>query len=107
MSEHQEFEASWWGDCANTYGEETKQIVYARHMGIPVHDVGAPGPMVQLPSDVYSVIDFGGGPASLLLKTRVLDRAWVVDPCPYPTWVTHRYVTHQIVLLQQPAEEAL
>ena len=30
------WESEWWGDCLNTLNEETKQIVYAKKMGLKV-----------------------------------------------------------------------
>lgn len=101
---HQALEASWWGDCANTYGEETKQLVYARHMGLSFFDRGGPGPTCDL--DGKSVIDLGGGPSSLLLKCENFDRAVVVEPCPYPAWVADRYSEHGVVFWRVAAEEA-
>jgi SAM-dependent methyltransferase len=104
--EVQHFEAGWWGDCANTYGEETKQIAYARVMDLdpgpwrggdhwPIWDFGG-----------LTVIDVGGGPSSMLLKSRFEDAA-VIDPCPYPEWVAARYLAHGVRYNQQPAEDAL
>lgn len=83
------FEASWWGNCQNTYGEETKQLVYARYMQLVANDLGGPGPEIDLQG--ASVLDVGGGPCSLLLKCRNKGAAAVVDPCPYPAWVLDRY----------------
>lgn len=38
-----------------------------------------------------SVVDIGGGPASLLLKCVNKGRAVVADPSVFPDWVTARY----------------
>ena len=38
-----------------------------------------------------SVVDIGGGPASLLLKCMNKGRAVVADPSVFPDWVTARY----------------
>lgn len=46
----------------------------------PVYDLGG-----------KSVLDIGGGPASLLLKTINPGRRVVIDPCEYPGWVGARY----------------
>lgn len=94
MSVHQDFEARWWGGCVNTYGEETKQLVYARHMGLRFRDRGGPGPECDMIG--RSVVDIGGGPCSLLLKTFGLKRGLVIDPCPYPDWVADRYEAARI-----------
>lgn len=100
----QAMEASWWGDCTNTYGEETKQRVYARAMGIPEVPHGPGGFAYDLKGQ--TVVDIGGGPCSLLLrsvnlgvdkKTRY-SKAVVIDPCAYPTWVAHRYMMGGISL---------
>lgn len=86
-----DFELGFWGDCTNTYVEETKQWVYARLMGIrrehwSLRVFGA------------SIIDIGGGPVSMLLKCHDLGPACVVDPLlgyghspHYPTWIMDRY----------------
>lgn len=98
-----EAEASWWGDCTNTFHEEQKQLVYARQMGITFDwGVGHP-PSFNL--DGKSVLDLGGGPASLLLKTHNPGRLLaVVDPCPYPDWVEQRYAAKGIALHREEAE---
>lgn len=99
-TEHQQFEKDYWGDCTNTYDEETKQLVYASRMGW--------NPNRQNPSlhvGGLSVVDFGGGPVSLLLKCKDFETAWIVDPCSYPAWVEARYAAHGIVYRQQKAED--
>lgn len=87
--DHQEFEAKWHGICCNTFGEEVKQLSYAARMGLindpheghwPSYDAGG-----------KSVLDIGGGPSSMLLKTRNVKRPTVVDPCVYPDWIYDRY----------------
>jgi hypothetical protein len=85
--EAQALEAGFWGTCANTYGEETKQFLYAEKMGLrrsgrSRHEIDGGG---------RSYIDVGGGPASMLLKFVNVGRRVVVDPCPYPRWVYDRY----------------
>lgn len=102
----QKFEATWWGDCCNTYGEETKQLAYAKVMGLE------PGPWrggVHWPVWDFaglSVLDVGGGPSSMLLKSR-FDRGVVVDPCTYPLWVAERYAVHGVEYHREPAEDDL
>jgi hypothetical protein len=83
-----DYELAFWGDCANTLGEELKQLVYARHMGLKVEE-GGPGPVIDLHG--RSVLDIGGGPVSLLLKCVNRGICWVVDPGDYPEWVRERY----------------
>jgi 2-polyprenyl-3-methyl-5-hydroxy-6-metoxy-1,4-benzoquinol methylase len=85
----QEWEANWWGDCLNIYGEETKQRHYAKCMGL-----------AELANSQFSffydlagasVLDIGGGPTSLLLKCINRGRSMVLDPLQYPEWVYARY----------------
>lgn len=105
--DHQTFEADWWGDCANTYGEEMKQVTYARMMGLeagPWHS-GVAWPSYDLGGQ--SVLDIGGGPVSMLLKCVNLGPAVVVDPCPYPDWTRDRYTVHGVTLERMTAEDYL
>lgn len=101
---HQEWEEDWWGDCASTYHEETKQFVYARLMGLQF-EWGGPGPRIDLKGK--SVLDIGGGPVSMLLKTKNKGDCLVVDPCDYPDWVKERYDYCDIRYSKQPAENIL
>jgi hypothetical protein len=99
----QEFEARWWGNCANTYGEETKQHAYAAVLGLDLRDRGGPGPTINLSG--ASILDLGGGPTSLLLKTENRGQvSTVVDPLPVPDWVKARYEAEGIAYLQRAAE---
>jgi hypothetical protein len=102
MVSAQDFERDWWGDCTNTYGEETKQLVYARLMGMRFQDAGGPGPQFDLFG--RSVLDLGGGPSSLLLKTVNAGQRTVVDPLEIPKWVYKRYMTAGIKLCRMHAE---
>lgn len=99
---HQDFERTWWGDCANTYGEETKQLVYAKRMGLRTHYQDGKGPFIDLM--FKSVVDLGGGPVSLLLKTTNAGHRLVVDPCAYPAWISARYMRAGIEYHQRRAE---
>lgn len=89
MNEHQKFEADWWGLCSNTYFEEQKQLVYAKYMGLLLENRGYSGPVFD--AHGAAIIDIGGGPVSMLLKTVNREPSVVIDPCPYPEWVTQRY----------------
>lgn len=100
--EHQEFEREWWGSCVNTYGEETKQLTYAHRMGLRIVEAGGHWPVYDLAG--RSVVDIGGGPASILLKTVNGGSMMVVDPCEYPEWVAARYLTARIAYFREPAE---
>lgn len=97
-----EHEATWWGACTNTFHEEQKQLVYARHMGIAFDWNAGHPPTFNL--DGKSVLDLGGGPVSLLLKTHGGTRLDVVDPAPYPAWVKARYRAAGIYLNREEAE---
>lgn len=101
--EHQAWESAWWSTCTNTFCEETKQITYAHRMGLintpqgefwPVYDMGG-----------KSVLDLGGGPVSMLLKTINTHWLTVVDPGDYPRWVAERYGSAAIDYVREPAEE--
>ena len=88
--EAQNDEADWWGDCVNTFQEESKQRDYATRMGLVEESVNGKWPVYRLGG--ANVLDMGGGPTSLLLKC--IERGAqcsVVDPCPYPEWVARRY----------------
>ncbi len=102
----QEFERSWWGNCANTFHEEQKQLVYAYHMGIyplAIQDYKHP-PTFNLGGRL--VVDVGGGPASLLLKCVTFAvGSVVVDPCSYPEWVAARYKGCGIDYQQERGED--
>jgi hypothetical protein len=102
LNEHQTFEQAWWFDCANTYGEETKQLTYANRMGLTPIGHGGHWPVYDL--EGKSVVDLGGGPVSMLLKTINGARLSVVDPCSYPEWIAARYEAHGISYFLEPAE---
>lgn len=101
--EAQKGEQEWWGNCTNTLGEELKQLVYARYMGIQFHQHD--GIPYQIDLKGKSVLDVGGGPASLVLKTVNASRRSVVDPCEYPDWVKRRYADSGINYYRIPGEE--
>lgn len=83
-----DWEREWWGTCQNTFGEEEKQLLYARKMGLFFfHDGKSP---YNIDMQGASVLDVGSGPASLLLKC-VNVRGKVIDPLTFPSWVYSRY----------------
>lgn len=88
-ADDQGWESAWWGTCANTYGEETKQLTYAHRMGLVIVPTDGHWPVYDLQG--RSVLDVGGGPTSILLKCINVGRGTVVDPCTYPKWVADRY----------------
>lgn len=85
----QNWEAEWWGQCLNTYGEEEKQLVYAQKMGLEFFHNGKSPYNIDLGG--RSVLDVGGGPSSLLLKCVNGAHRIVVDPLSMPSWVIERY----------------
>lgn len=96
------WEQEWWGTCQNTYGEETKQLLYAEKMGLEFfHDGKSP---YNIDMKGASVLDVGGGPASLLLKCVNVEGK-VVDPLNMPFWVCQRYVLANITWEAIPAED--
>ena len=102
--DHQEFEKNWWGNCCWTFGEENKQLIYAHRMGLELFDnQHEKWPLYDL--EGKSVLDIGGGPVSMLLKTFNGGKKKVVDPCDYPNWVLTRYRENDIDYTQMPAEE--
>jgi SAM-dependent methyltransferase len=100
-----DFEASFWENCANSYGEETKQLLYLRLMGFNP----TPTWRTQFSFDAggKSIIDIGGGPCSVLLKFENLKSAMVVDPGEWPEWVYDRYLEAGILYANVPGEELL
>lgn len=98
----QEWESDWWSSCRfNTFGEEAKQITYAHRMGLVNEPREGKWPVYDLRGS--TVVDLGGGPVSMLLKT-VGGNGVVVDPCPYPGWVAERYAAAEIDYRVEPAE---
>ena len=106
---HEKFESAFWGSCANTWHEELKQFVYAKYIGLTVsyykdpvfQQIGRAGFNLH----GHSVLDIGGGPVSMLLKSYNFKRAVVVDPTRYPEWVYFRYDTARIESLQRRGED--
>ena len=100
----QRLEAGFWGTCANTYGEETKQLLYMSRMGFKTsHDGKSP---FSYDGGGLSYLDIGGGPVSVLLKFRNARRRVVADPCPYPFWIYERYAKEGIECMVTPGEIA-
>ncbi len=100
-----DLESRFWGDCCNSYNEETKQLLYLKLMGFH------PTPTWRTPYSFdgggKSFIDIGGGPTSVLLKFENRKPSLVVDPGDYPSWVNARYGAANIVLLQARAEDLI
>jgi len=83
-----EWERNWWGNCNNTFMEESKQIVYTKYLGLEFERTDKT--FYEINMEGASVLDIGGGPISLLLKCVNVDGT-VADPCKYPEWVYERY----------------
>jgi hypothetical protein len=88
-----DWERNWWGNCTNTFNEETKQIIYAKKMGLTFCPEGWRKFTIDM--NGKSVLDIGGGPVSLLLKCINVEGT-VVDPCEYPKWICQRYESANI-----------
>lgn len=96
------FEKNYWNDCTNTFDEDQKHYVYAKYMELErqhysfnVHN--------------KSILDIGGGPSSMLLKTINLKKGKVCDPLDFPNWVYERYsiknIDYQMVDGEQIKEQ--
>lgn len=97
-----EWERNWHGNCVNSYNEETKQFVYAKKMGLKFYsDDKTP---YNLDLKDLNVLDIGGGPYSILLKSSNFKTAIVADPCAYPDWVRARYKIANIEYLNMMGE---
>lgn len=105
MNKHEKWEAEWWGDCTNTLGEELKQIQYAQRMGLNVFSDSKSPFNIKLPGENLRILDIGGGPVSMLLKSTSPVDGFVVDPQPIPEWTKKRYKEKGIEYLQMRAEE--
>lgn len=103
--EAQKWEKEWHGNCVNSYNEETKQLVYAKYMGLEMtHNIKTP---YTFDMKGKNILDLGGGPYSLLLKCENFSRAVVVDPIDYPQWIIDRYKIKNICYMRLPAEEMI
>jgi hypothetical protein len=96
------WESEWWGDCLNTLNEETKQIVYAKKMGLKVYTNHKSQTVID--KEEKNVLDIGGGPCSMLLKCTHTNGA-VIDPCKFPYWIHHRYEIAGIEVYIEKAED--
>lgn len=96
------FEKKWWSNCVNTYGEETKQLLYAEKMGLKTFHNGKSPYNFDLGSK--KVLDIGGGPVSLLLKCCNV-KGKIIDPCDYPQWIYDRYKLAGIKIEKKRGED--
>lgn len=95
--QHNNFELSYWGNCCDTFLEESKQITYAKLL--------SENEEFLFHQKAKSVIDVGGGPVSMLLKCRNLLPSVVVDPLTYPKWTRDRYDSKSIQVWQVGGED--
>ncbi len=100
--EAQEFEKNWHGNAVNSYWEETKQLVYARRMGLKAQMLEGKYPVYDM--EGKGVLDIGGGAYSMLLKC-INVRGVVVDPCDYPSWAIQRYRESGVIFSHEKGED--
>jgi len=82
----QQWEKNWQGNCVNrVFGELNQLQNIAPKMGLN------PSSTFVIDLKGASVLDIGGGSASILLKSINFSKAKVVDPLKYPDWVYARY----------------
>jgi glycosyltransferase involved in cell wall biosynthesis len=96
------WEERWWGDCTDTSGEEEKQKVYAKYMGLTLNEQNK---FIVNGVEKIKVIDIGGGPVSMMLKTPQLLEGKVYDPSTYPDWTIKRYKQHNITYVKLGGEQ--
>lgn len=91
--EAQAEELAFWQTPGAELGEQLKQLTYAKYLKLDfIHDGSSP---YVIDKTGLNIIDIGGGPVSLLLKT-IARRKIVVDPCMYPAWSIARYNDNDI-----------
>jgi hypothetical protein len=98
-----QWERQWHGNCANSYNEETKQYIYAHHMGLDQYATNYYGQRGWDFGDQI-VADIGCGPYSILLKSKARIKI-SIDPCPYPEWVKMRYSAADVLFKNSKAED--
>jgi hypothetical protein len=101
--EAQRFEEKWWDTCADTLGEEIKQLGYIHCMGL-TEKYGTRRTNPRLNFEDKVVADFGSGPVSILLKSTARTRI-AIDPIRFPEWVYARYVYCGIKPIVAKAED--
>jgi hypothetical protein len=93
-----DFEEKYWGDCTNTFDEDQKHYIYAKFMGLNVTHY-----TINIPR--MKILDVGGGPTSMLLKTDNLIEGKVWDPISYPSWTLGRYKSKNISVVHKYGED--
>ena len=87
-----QWEQEWWGDCTNTFIEETKHLKVMSRMGL---QAGIQDAHIWHDLEGKKVIDIGGGVVSILLKCKNKgEGCMVVDPIlsGAPDWIKQRYL---------------
>lgn len=97
----QRAEQAWWAVTGpRTLDEESKQrVIYAPRMGLAYDEFRG------IDLEGRSVLDVGGGPTSMLLRSYNGGRLTVVDPLPWPEWVRLRYQDAGIDLISMRGED--
>jgi SAM-dependent methyltransferase len=93
------YEKVFWDNCVNTCSEESKQLAYAKCMGL------GSGSESVIDARNKKILDVGGGPVSLLFKTQNLLYGKVIDPIEYPLWVQLRYKEAKIDYVRAKGED--
>jgi predicted O-methyltransferase YrrM len=96
----QSYESKFWTENAiNSFHEEEKQREYAKCMGIHFDEWD------RIDLAGKSILDIGGGPVSMLLKTINGGKRRIIDPLSMPAWAIERYIRAGIELQKIPAED--
>jgi len=101
-TEAQNWEKNWHDNCVNSYQEESKQIDYAKRMGLVVQGISPHYPVIDFKGK--TVVDIGAGPYSLLLKGINLTGT-VVDPLDIPQWCIDRYKAANLTYVKAKGED--
>jgi 2-polyprenyl-3-methyl-5-hydroxy-6-metoxy-1,4-benzoquinol methylase len=97
----QEEELAFWLTPGAELGEQLKQLTYAKYLKLDfTHDGNSP---YVINKAGLNILDVGGGPVSLLLKTISKSKI-VIDPCGFPSWVDERYKANNIRLQKRSGE---
>lgn len=102
--EAQKEELDFWNAPGSELGEQLKQLAYAKYLGLEfMHDGNSP---YVIEKAGKKILDVGGGPVSLLLKTTANpnDYRLIADPCHYPEFVRSRYADSGIDYWITPGE---
>lgn len=99
--EAQAEELAFWNTPGAELGEQLKQLTYAKYMKLDfIHDGSSP---YVIDKTGLSILDVGGGPVSLLLKT-IADKKVVIDPCEFHEWTIDRYHANGVDIYRRNGE---